>query len=188
MILHIKNMIGTCAKTVVQAELKKLGINPTAVALGAVGIADDITEAQRTAIGNALKKFGLELMDDKRIILTEQIKNLVVELVYGPERTQKVHFTDYIAGKMKYHYHYLSNLFTEVTGITIEQYLISTRIERVKELLTYDEYSLKEISFRLNYCSVSHLSNQFKKITGMSPSQFKKQAIPPRHALDELSS
>ena len=186
MILHINNMIGTCAKTVVQAELKKLGITPTSVALGAVEIAEDVTEAQRSAIRNALKKFGLELMDDKKTILTEQIKNLVIELIYAPERSQKVHFTDYISEKMHYHYHYLSNLFTEVTGITIEQYLIATRIERVKELLSYEEYNLKEISFRLNYCSVSHLSNQFKKVTGMSPSQFKKLARPPRHALDEL--
>ena len=88
-----------------------------------------------------------------------------------------MHFTDYIAEKLRYHYHYLSNLFSEATGITIEQYLIATRIERVKELLSYEEYNLKEISFQLNYCSVSHLSNQFKKVTGMAPSQFKKAGI-----------
>ncbi|HAD11874.1 MAG TPA: AraC family transcriptional regulator [Saprospirales bacterium] len=186
MILHIKNMIDTCSKKVVQAELKKLGINPVTVALGTVEIAEDMTAAQRTAIGNALKPFGLELMEDRKIILTEQIKNLVIELVYAPEGSQKVHFTDYISEKMHYHYHYLSNLFSEVTGITIEQYVIATRIERVKELLSYKEYNLKEISFRLNYCSVSHLSNQFKKVTGMAPSEFKKMARPPRHALDEL--
>ncbi|MBL7807373.1 MAG: helix-turn-helix transcriptional regulator [Saprospiraceae bacterium] len=186
MILHIKNMIGTCSQKVVQAELKKIGLNPTSVALGTVVIAEDMTEAQRADIGDALKPFGLELMEDRKVILAEQIKNLVIELVYAPEHSQKVHFTDYIAGKLHYHYHYLSNLFTEITGITIEQYLIATRIERVKELLSYKEFTLKEISFRLNYSSVSHLSNQFKKITGMAPSAFKKLAEPPRHALDEL--
>ena len=186
MMLHIKNMISTCSKVVVQAELSKLGITPTTIALGTVETGEDITDAQRTAFGDALKKYGLELMEDKKTILVEQIKNLVIAFVYAPERQHKVNFTDYIAENLRYHYHYLSNLFSESTGITIEQYLIATRIERVKELLSYEEYNLKEISFQLNYCSVSHLSNQFKKVTGMAPSQFKKLAQPPRHALDEL--
>ncbi|MCC7466423.1 MAG: helix-turn-helix transcriptional regulator [Saprospiraceae bacterium] len=186
MILHIKNMISKCAIAVVQTELNKLGINPINLSLGTVETAEDITEAQQSAIGEDLKKFGLELMRDKKAILIEQIKNLVIELVYAPENSPKMHFTDYLAGKLHYHYHYLSNLFTEETGITIEQYLIAARIERVKEMLSYGEYNLKEISFQMNYCSVSHLSNQFKKVTGMAPSQFKKLAQPPRHALDEL--
>lgn len=159
---------------VVKSELEKLGLNYGAVDLGEVEIKTDITAVQREQLKIALLKSGLELMDDKKAILIDKIKNVIVEMVHYEEEMPKTKNSDYITARLDYDYTYLANLFSEVTGVTIEQYIIIHKIERVKELLLYDELNLTEISYKMNYSSVAHLSNQFKKITGLTPTYFKK--------------
>jgi len=160
-------------KMAVKAELDKLGLHYTKVELGEVEVMEDITEEQRMQLKTELLKSGLELMDDQKSILIEKIKNTIVEMVHFNEELPKINFSDYLSEKLKHDYTYLANHFSEVTGITIEHYIIVHKIERVKELLLYDELNLTEISYKLNYSSVAHLSNQFKKITGLTPTFFK---------------
>jgi len=157
----------------VKAELDRLGLHYTKVELGEVEIMENITEEQRIHLKTELLKSGLELMDDQRSILIEKIKNTIVEMVHYNEELPKINFSDYLSEKLKHDYTYLANLFSEVTGFTIEHYIIAHKIERVKELLLYDELNLTEISYKLNYSSVAHLSNQFKKVTGLTPTFFK---------------
>ncbi|MDO8368601.1 MAG: AraC family transcriptional regulator [Saprospiraceae bacterium] len=184
--LYIKNMVSLCCKRVVESEMKTLGLYYVSVNLGEAEIKEDITDSQREHLRIALKRFGLELMEDKKTILVERIKNAVVEIVYTPETSHKINSSAYIAGKLHYHYTYLSSLFSEVMGTTIEQFLIVNKIERAKELIFYDEFNLTEISYILNYSSVAHLSNQFKKVTGVAPSKFKKQKENNRLELDRI--
>lgn len=184
--LYVKNMVSICCKRVVKSELKKLGLYYVSVQLGEVEIQKEMSDAQREQFGTALQRFGLELMEDKKSIIVERIKNVIVETVRAPEVTRKVSFSTHIARKLQYHYTYLSNLFSEVMGTTIEQYLIAHKIERAKEMISYNELNLTEISFALNYSSVAHLSNQFKKVTGMAPSHFKKLKNKHRQGLDEM--
>ena len=143
------------------------------VDLGEVEIMEDLTEAQRLQVKAALATSGLELMDDKRSMLIEKIKNVITEMIHYSEEAPKTNYSNYISEKLNYDYTYLSNLFSEVKGITIQQFIINHKIERIKELLLYDELNLTEISYKLNYSSVAHLSNQFKKVTGLPPSHFK---------------
>lgn len=157
----------------VKSELEKLGINSVSLDLGVVEIQDDITTEKLEAFREGLKKGGLELLDDKKNILVEKIKSVIVEMVHYSDELPKVNDSDYISEKLGYEYTYLSNTFSEVKGITIQQYIILHKIEKVKELLLYDELSLTEISYKLHYSSVAHLSNQFKKITGLTPTFFK---------------
>lgn len=159
---------------VVQHELKKLGLQSTEVDLGMVEILGEMTAQKRELLRGNLLKSGLELLDDKKSILIERIKNLIVELIHHSDRLPKLNFSDYLSEKLKYDYTYLSNIFSEVKGTTIQQFIIINKIERVKELLLYDELNLTEIAYKLHYSSVAHLSNQFKKVTGLSPSFFKK--------------
>ncbi|MFH2142433.1 MAG: AraC family transcriptional regulator [Bacteroidota bacterium] len=172
--IFIKFMVSIRCKMIVKAELDKLGLHYLVVDLGEVDILEDITKEQRIRLKIALLKSGLELMDDKKAILIEKIKTVIVEIVHYSEELPKINFSDYISKKLNYDYTYLANLFSEVTGTTIEQYIIAHKIERVKELLLYDELNLTEISYLMNYSSVAHLSNQFKKITGLTPTFFKK--------------
>ncbi|NHB68838.1 helix-turn-helix transcriptional regulator [Bacteroidales bacterium M08MB] len=167
-------MVSLRCKLMVKEELKKLGIKYVAVDLGVVEILEDITPEQRMQLKANLHRTGLELLDDKRSILIERIKNVVVEMIHYSEELPKVNYSDYISEKLGYDYTYLSNIFSEVKGITLQQYIIIHRIEKVKELLLYDELNLTEISYRLQYSSVAHLSTQFKKITGLTPSFFKQ--------------
>ena len=160
-------------KMAVKAELDRLGLHYTKVELGEVEIMENITEEQRIHLKTELLKSGLELMDDQRSILIEKIKNTIIEMVHYNEELPKINFSDYLSEKLKHDYTYLANLFSEVTGFTIEHYIIAHKIERVKELLLYDELNLTEISYKLNYSSVAHLSNQFKKVTGLTPTFFK---------------
>lgn len=159
---------------VVKEELTKLGLHYIIVELGTVEILEDLKPEQRNQLKSNLSKSGLELLDDKKSILIEKIKNVIIELIHYSDELPKVNYSDYISEKLKYDYTYLANIFSEVKGISIQHFIIIHKIERVKELLLYDELDLTEISYRMNYSSVSHLSNQFKKITGLSPSFYKQ--------------
>ena len=172
--LYIKYMVSLRCKMMVQEELKKLGLKYVVVDLGMVEIMEDITQEQREQLKENLLKSGLELLDDKRSILVEKIKNVIIEMVHYSDELPKVNYSDYISEKLGYDYTYLANTFSEVKGITIQQFIITHKIERVKELLLYDELNLTEISYKLHYSSVAHLSNQFKKVTGLSPSFYKQ--------------
>jgi len=172
--LYIKYMVSLRCKMMVKEELKKLGIHYVIVELGMVEILEDISKKQHKQLKENLLRSGLELLDDKRSILIEKIKNVITELVLYSDELPKVNYSDYISEKLGYDYTYLANTFSEVKGITIQQFIITHKIERVKELLLYDELNLTEISYKLNYSSVAHLSNQFKKVTGLSPSFYKQ--------------
>lgn len=171
--LYIKYMVSLRCKLMVKEELKKLGIEYVVVDLGVVELLEDISREQREQLRQNLLKSGLELLDDKRSILIEKIKNVIIEMIHYADELPKIKYSDYISQKLGYDYTYLSNLFSEVKGITLQQYIIMHRIEKVKELLLYEEYNLTEISYRLQYSSVAHLSNQFKKITGHTPTFYK---------------
>lgn len=174
MILYIKYMVSLRCKMMVKEELKKLGLHYVIVDLGVVEILEDINPEQFELLKQNLARSGLELLDDKKSILIERIKNVIVEMVHYTDELPKVNYSDYISEKLHHDYTYLSNIFSEVKGITIQQYIIIHKIERVKELLLYDELNLTEIAYMLNYSSVAHLSNQFKKVTGLTPSYFKQ--------------
>jgi AraC-like DNA-binding protein len=174
MTLYIKYMVSLRCKMFVKDELHKLGLHPVSIDLGVVEIQDDITDEQIEAFGKNLKIGGLELLDDKKNILVEKIKNTIIDMIHYSNEMPKVNDSDYISEKLGYDYTYLSNTFSEVKGITIQQYIIQNKIERVKELLLYDELTLTEIAWELEYSSVAHLSNQFKKVTGLTPTYFKE--------------
>ncbi|MFZ1825779.1 MAG: AraC family transcriptional regulator [Chitinophagales bacterium] len=174
MMLYIKYMVSLRCKMMVQEELKKLGLKYVVVDLGSVEVLEDITEMQREQLKINLLKSGLELMDDKKAILIEKIKNVITEMIHYSDELPKENYSDYISKKLGYDYTYLANTFSEVKGITIQQFIIIHKIEKVKELLLYDELNLTEISYKLDYSSVAHLSNQFKKITGLTPSFYKQ--------------
>lgn len=167
-------MVCIRCKMVVKQELKRLGLHYVVVELGEVEVLENISVQQKENFKTALLKFGLELMDDKKSILIEKIKKVVIELVHYTDEELKINFSEHLSEKLNYDYTYLANLFSEVEGTTIEHFIIMHKIERVKELLVYDELSLKEISYKLHYSSVAHLSNQFKKITGLTTSHFKR--------------
>ena len=169
MILLIRNMASDRCKTIVKDELNKLGIIYNSVELGEVEIIENISDKKLQLIDDALKKSGLEIIINNKSHVIEKIKEAVNDLVYYPENELKPNFSDYIIEKVNFDYNYLSKIFSEFEGITIEKYMIMQRIERVKELLVYDGLKLIEIAFKLQYSSVAHLSNQFKKVTGLSP-------------------
>lgn len=171
--LHIKYMVSLRCKLLVKDELERLGLHPMTVDLGEAEIAEQITEKQRDELDKALKRSGLELMEDKKAILIERIKHVIIETIHYTDEALKVNFSDHLAEKLQHDYTYLANLFSETTGTTIEHFIINHKIERVKELLVYDEMTLTEIAYRLHYSSVAHLSNQFKKVTGLTPTFFK---------------
>jgi AraC-like DNA-binding protein len=170
----------------VKAELSKLGLHYVIVDLGEVEIKEDMTTEQREQLKIALLKSGLELMDDKKAILIEKIKKVIIEMIHYADELPKIKNSDYISEKLNHDYTYLANLFSEVTGITIEHFIIAHKIEKVKELLLYDELSLTEISYKLNYSSVAHLSKQFKKATGLTPSFFKQLKDKRRNTLENV--
>ena len=172
--LYIKYMVSLRCKMIVKDELTALGLGYSTIDLGMVEIHDDITDQQRHQLKTQLLKSGLELLDDKKSILIERIKNVIIELIHYSDEIPKVNFSEYLSEKLDYDYTYLANVFSEVKGTTIQQFIIMHKIEKVKELLLYDELNLTEISYKLHYSSVAHLSNQFKKITGLSPSFFKQ--------------
>jgi AraC-like DNA-binding protein len=159
---------------VVKQELQKLGLRYYTVDLGTIEILENILPSQIDELRKTLKSYGLELLDDKRKILIEKIKSVIIEMIHYSDEIPKVNYSNYISEKLGYDYTYLANSFSEVKGITIQQFIILNKIEKVKELLLYDELNLTEISYKLHYSSVAHLSNQFKKITGLTPTFYKK--------------
>lgn len=167
-------MVSIRCKMLVKSELENIGVGYASVELGEVELTEPLSESNAARLKSVLKKAGLELMEDKKSMLIEKIKNVIVEMIHYSDELPNTKFSDFLAEKLNYDYKYLSNLFSEVKGTTIEHYIISHKIERVKELLVYNELTLTEIAFKLHYSSVAHLSNQFKKITGLTPSHFKK--------------
>jgi AraC-like DNA-binding protein len=184
--LYIKYMVSLRCKLMVREELKKVGLHSTAIDLGVVEIPEGITDEQRLKLRENLLRSGLELLDDNKSILIERIKNVITEMVHYMDELPAENYSKYISEKLNYDYTYLSNIFSEVKGITIQQFIILNKIERVKELLLYDELNLTEISYKLHYSSVAHLSNQFKKITGLTPSYFKKMKKARKSNLENL--
>ena len=181
-------MVSSRCKMAVKEELKKLDLHFIIVELGVVDIMENISAKQREQIRIGLFKSGLELIDDKKAQLIERIKKEIVDLVYHPNEETKVNTSDYLSERFGYKYTFMSNLFTEVQGTTIEKFIISHKIERAKEMILYDELNLTEIAWKLQYSSVAHLSNQFKKITGLSPSHFKMLKVKKRKAIEEVDA
>ncbi|HTA81489.1 MAG TPA: helix-turn-helix domain-containing protein [Bacteroidia bacterium] len=179
-------MVSNRCKMAVSEELKKLGLHFVVVDLGEVDIMEEPTVAQLEQLRKALHSSGLELMDDKRGVLIEKVKNTIIEMIHHSDEVIKTNFSDYLSEKLKYDYTYLSNLFTEVQGTTIAQFITAHKIERIKELIIYDELNITEIAWKMNYSSVAHLSNQFKKFTGLTPSQFKQLKDKKRMNIEEI--
>jgi AraC family transcriptional regulator len=179
-------MVCDRCKWVVKTELEKLGHQVMVVNLGEVELKDEISDEQRDTIEGKLQEFGFELMNDKSSVLIEQIKTQIIQLVKDTETLEKQNLSEYLSKTLHRDYSSLSKMFSEVTGVTIEQYFILQKIERAKELIVYDEMSLTQIAFELGYSSVAHLSSQFKKVTGLTPSHFKGLKQKQRNSLDEV--
>jgi AraC-like DNA-binding protein len=171
---------------IVKAALEKLGLHSATIELGQVVIDEIISSHQREKLKSSLQKSGLELIDDKKVQLIEKIKGVIIEMVHYDDELPKINFSSHISQKLGYDYTYLANMFSEIKGMTIEHYIIAHKIERVKELIIYDELNLTEIAYKLNYSSVSHLSNQFKKVTGLTPSYFKQLKERRRNNLENM--
>ena len=184
--LYIKNMVCSRCKMVVKAQLENIGLRPLSVNLGEVEIEENLSKAQLAHLDTLLKSLGFELIDDKKSQTIEKIKNAIVTLVHHTDQEIKTNLSAFITSQIHQDYNYLSNLFSEVEGTTIEKYFIAQRIERVKELIVYDELSLSEIADQLGYSSVAYLSNQFKKVTGFTPSYYKSLKENKRKNIEEL--
>ncbi len=174
MILYIKNMTTLSCKMAVEQELRKMGVEVDGIGEGMVQIIGELTQEQRQKLNTALKLLDLEIVDNNKAILVERIKNIIHEMFRLSNELPKLNYSDYLSEKLMYDYTYLANIFMEETAGTIRQFIIQLRIEKAKELLVHNEHSLTEISNILNYSSVGHLSNQFKKVTGVTPTLYKK--------------
>jgi AraC-like DNA-binding protein len=184
--LYIKNMVCNRCIMVVESELKKLGIYPLKVELGEVTLEKQLSGNEKMQINEVLNGLGFSLIDDKKSQMIEKIKILIIELVHQQDSKLRTNLSEYLSSRLHHDYTYITNLFSEVEGTTIEKYFIAQKIEKVKELLVYDELTLSEIAFLLNYSSVAHLSTQFKKVTGLTPSHFKNIRLEKRKPLDEV--
>ena len=184
--LYIRNMVCDRCKMVVKAELENMGLHPFSVELGEVELDRELTDKEKLQFSEQLQKFGFSLIDDKKSRLIERIKTLIIELVHRQNNELSINLSDYLKSHVNHDYHYVSALFSEVEGTTIEKYFIAQKIEKVKELLVYDELSLSEIADQLNYSSVGYLSSQFKKVTGFTPSHFKQIKEKKRKPLDQV--
>jgi AraC-like DNA-binding protein len=184
--LFIKNMVCDRCIMVVQNEMDKLGIGVKHIALGEVTLEKVLPDEQKDLVSKALLPLGFELIDDRKSRIIEKIKRIIINLIHHSEGEISNNLSDILSRELHHDYNYLSNLFSEVEGKTIEKYFIAQKIERVKELLVYDELSLSEIAFRLNYSSVAYLSNQFKKVTGLTPSHFRQIKEDKRKPLDKV--
>lgn len=181
-------MVSNRCKMAVREELKKLGLHFIVVDLGEVEIMENISAELRAQLKTDLLHLGFELMDDKKGILIEKIKITIIEMVHYAGEPIKLKFSEYLSEKLQYDYTYMANLFSEVQGITIGQFISAHKIERIKELIIYSELNITEIAWKMNYSSVAHLSNQFKKITGLSPSHFKKLKDLRRNPIEEIGN
>ena len=179
-------MVSNRCKMILKSELEDLGLHYVMVELGEVEIMENISEDQRNLLNSNLEKSGLGLLSDKKRILIERVKNIITELVYYSEEQPKVNLSEYLSNKLNYDYTYLANLFSENQGTTIEHFFLTHKIERVKELLVYEDFSLTEISYKLHYSSVAHLSNQFKKMTGLTSSNYKNLRIKARQTVENV--
>ena len=179
-------MVSNRCKLSVKEALKSLGLHFILLELGEVEVMGELSSSQLQQLKATLLLSGLELMDDKRSVLIERIKNTVIEMVHHSDEVIKINFSNYLSEKLNYDYTYMANLFSEVQGTTIEQYIIANKTERIKELIIYGELNFTEIAHKMNYSSVAHLSNQFKKATGLSPSHFKQLKNKRRNPLEEL--
>jgi AraC-like DNA-binding protein len=179
-------MVSHCCKLMVKEEFNKLGIKISSIELGELEVQQKISIRQFDKIRAALLKNGHELMEDKKAIHIEKVKNAIIEMIHYAEEPPEEKYSDYLSKKLECDYTYLSNLFSEVTGSTLQQFIIINKVERAKELIIYGELSLKEIAFKLDYSSVPHFSNQFKKVTGLSPVFFKALKKRKRIALESL--
>ena len=184
--LFIKNMVCNRCIMVVQNELDKFDLEVKNIRLGEVILDKEPTTEEKDKLEKALILLGFEVIDDRKSLIIEKIKNIIIDLVHHQDNDTKSNLSDVLSSKLHHDYNYLSNLFSEIEGTTIEKYFIAQKIEKVKELLVYDELSLSEIAFRLNYSSVAYLSNQFKKVTGLTPSHFKQIREDKRKSLDEV--
>lgn len=184
--IHIKNMVCARCKMVVKSELENLGLHPVSVELGEVEIGETKIDDIKPELLRRLRSLGFDLIDDKKRRIVEKIKNLIIDLVQRKDNEINIKLSAYLSDKLNRDYSTLSNLFSESEGTTIEKYFINLKIEKVKELLIYDELSLKEIAYRLNYSSPAHLSNQFKSVTGFSPSYFKRLKDKKRRQIEDL--
>lgn len=184
--LFIKNMVCNRCKMVVKSEIEKFGLHPVTVELGEVQITEELGSLEKEQLNKKLLPFGFSLINDRKTILIEKIKNLIIDLVHHNNNQLSINLSEHLGKTLQHDYTYLSNLFTQVEDTTVEQYFIAQKIERVKELLVYDEISLSQIAYQLNYSSVSHLSKQFKKVTGLTPSHFKQLKENKRKPLEEL--
>lgn len=171
---------------VVQNELDKLGIVANNIKLGEIILEKDLTTTEREALENVLDPLGFEVIDDKKSRMIEKIKNVIIDLVHHQDDDAKTNLSDVLSDALHHDYNYLSNLFSDIEGTTIEKYFIAQKVEKIKELLVYDELSLSEIADRMNYSSVAYLSNQFKKVTGLTPSHFKQIREDKRKPLDKV--
>jgi AraC-like DNA-binding protein len=185
--IYIKNMVSNTCKLVVKDALNKLNLHYIFINLGEVEIMENISKNQREELKAYLQKMGLELTNDKKTILIEKVKDTIVEMIHYADDMIKVNFSDYLSEKLNYDYTYLSNLFSEVQGTNIQNFVLLLKVERVKELITYDELTISEIAYKMNYSSVAHLSNQFKKVTGFSPTYFKHLREKRRNAIEAIA-
>jgi len=184
--LYIKNMVCNRCIMVVQSEIDKMGLDIKNIKLGEVTLEKELSNEEKDILNKQLTRLGFELIDDRKSRIIEKIKNVIIDLVHHQDNDTKNNLSDVLSSELNHDYNYLSNLFSEEEGTTIEKYFIAQKIEKVKELLVYDELSLSEIAFRLNYSSVAYLSNQFKKVTGLTPSHFKQIKEDKRKPLDKV--
>jgi len=166
-------MVSQRCKTVVKDELRKLRLHFIFVDMGVVDLMEDLSHEQLNTVKSALLRYGLELMDDKKAAIIEKIKEVITEMVNNEANQIKINFSDFLSKRLNYDYAYMAGLFSEIQGITLEKYLIMYKIEKVKELIIYNRLSLSEIAWKMQYSSVAHLSSQFKKLTGLTPSHFR---------------
>jgi len=185
--LHIKNMVSNRCKIIVKSELDALGLHCVAIELCEVEIMEDISDEMRIALDIKLGESGFALISERNMILIEKIKSIIIELIHYTEKQLVINLSDYLSIKLKYSYTYLANVFSKNEGETIEHFFISHKIEKVKELLIYSDLNITEIAYELNYSSVAHLSNQFKTMTGLTPSQFKQLRIKRRESFENIS-